>query len=269
MNTPLVSIITPAFNNADTLEEAASSVFAQRYENWEWIVVNNGSTDHSHEVLQQWENHPRIKTLHASENLGASGGRNAGLDLASGDFICFLDADDRLPEESLSARMNVMLERPEVAFVDGAVRRIDVDGNEIETRRPDFNGSAFSELLSLSGRCFIGITWLIRKSPGEAYRFHTGVSHGEDLLFFLSIAHLGLYTHVEESIYDYRFREQSAMRDLLGLEKGYTAIEKEIKTWPNVSIEQAKQFHASWRTIMIKSYLKAGKLSDALRLKLL
>lgn len=268
MNSPLVSIITPAFNNADTLEEAARSVLAQRYANWEWIVVNNGSTDHSHEVLQRWENHARIKIIQAPENLGASGGRNAGLALATGDFFCFLDADDRLPEESISARMNVMRERPEIAFVDGAVRRIDMAGNEMGVQRPGYEGSAFSELLSLSGKCFIGITWLIRKSPGEVYRFQTGLSHGEDLLFFLSIAHQGLYTHVDEIIYDYRFREQSAMRDLLGLEKGYASIEKEINAWPNVSIEQAKQFHRSWRSIMIKSYLKAGKLSDALRLKL-
>lgn len=158
MSAPLVSIITPAFNNASTLRETADSVLSQTYEQWEWIIVDNGSSDDTSTILSEL-NDPRIQVIRLPQNLGVSGGLNAGLDQAKGDFLCFLDADDRLTKESISARMELMASLPEVAFVDGAVRRIDMLGTELEIVRPSFDGIPFDELLSLSGKCFIGITW--------------------------------------------------------------------------------------------------------------
>ncbi|NQV52766.1 MAG: glycosyltransferase family 2 protein [Flavobacteriales bacterium] len=268
MHAPLVSIITPAYNSATTLKETADSILAQTHERWEWIVVDNGSTDGTDEILSQLQNHGRVKVIHLEENLGVSGGRNAGLAASNGEFICFVDADDRLPKDSISRRLQVMQERPEVDFVDGAVQRIDVIGNELGMQQPEFEGRVFEELLSLSGKCFIGITWMIRRKEGVIYQFNPSIRHAEDLLFFLSIADEGIYTHVSDVIYEYRARKGSAMSDLLGLEKGYAAVEKEIKSWPKVSMAQTKAFHRKWRTIMIKSYLKEGHVNDALRLKL-
>ncbi len=268
MHAPLVSIITPAYNSATTLRETADSVFAQTHALWEWIIVDNGSTDDTANILSEIQKHAQVKVIQLEENLGVSGGRNEGLEAASGAFICFVDADDRLPKDSLSSRIKVMEARPEIDFVDGVVRRIDAIGNEIGIQQPEFEGRVLEELLSLSGKCFIGITWMIRRKEGVRYQFNPSIHHAEDLLFFLSIAGKGLYTHVSDVVYEYRARKGSAMSDLLGLEKGYAAVEKEIKSWPQVSIEQAKAFHRKWRTIMIKSYLKEGHVNDALRLKL-
>ena len=122
MSTPLVSIITPAYNNAATLQETADSVLAQRYENWEWIIVDNGSSDNTSTLLSQW-NDSRIKVIQLPKNLGVSGGRNAGLEKAEGDFLCFLDADDRLTPISIQARMEVMQSSSEITFVDKALAR--------------------------------------------------------------------------------------------------------------------------------------------------
>jgi len=230
-------------------------------------VVNNGSEDETDSILKELASDNRVNVVSLEKNLGVSGGRNAGLAQAAGDFICFLDADDRLTPESLEARMKVMKTRPEVSFVDGGVRKIDPIGNELSLEQPRFEGAPFDELLSLSGSCFIGITWLIRKKEGVVYRFNSEIKHGEDLLFFLSIAHSGVYTAIDSRIYEYLMRPGSAMSDLKGLEKGYQTLEDELGTWNQVTTGQLSQFRKRWKKIMVKSYLKAGKINEALRLR--
>jgi glycosyltransferase involved in cell wall biosynthesis len=90
----LVTIIVPCYNQAQYLPEALQSVLEQTYSNWECIIVNDGSPDNTEEVTKVWvQKDNRFKYTH-KENGGLSSARNAGLDLATGDYIQFLDADD-------------------------------------------------------------------------------------------------------------------------------------------------------------------------------
>lgn len=89
-----VSIIVPCFNQAQYLSEALESVLNQTYENWECLIVNDGSPDNTHEIAQEWlKKDKRFKYIF-KDNGGLSSARNAGLDIAEGDFVQFLDADD-------------------------------------------------------------------------------------------------------------------------------------------------------------------------------
>ena len=88
----LVSIIMPAFNSAEHIQEAINSVLVQTYVSWELIVINDGSTDHTASVVEAFDD-PRI-ILESRPNLGVSVARNRGLELAKGDWVAFLDADD-------------------------------------------------------------------------------------------------------------------------------------------------------------------------------
>ena len=75
---PQVSIITATYNDGRFLNECIDSVINQVFMNWEWIVVNNGSSDNTEQLLKAIDD-PRIHVCHLSENLGVSGGRNHGL----------------------------------------------------------------------------------------------------------------------------------------------------------------------------------------------
>ncbi len=97
INQLLVSIIIPTYNRADLLPETLNSIIAQTYTNWECIVVDDGSTDNTANIVQQYaEKHSKIKLFsHPNhENRGAGASRNLGIINATGDFIAFLDADD-------------------------------------------------------------------------------------------------------------------------------------------------------------------------------
>lgn len=92
----LVSIIVPCCNQAQYLDDALQSVLGQTYANWECIIVNDGSSDNTEEVAKKWvERDSRFIYLY-KENGGLSRARNAGINIAEGEFILPLDADDRI-----------------------------------------------------------------------------------------------------------------------------------------------------------------------------
>ena len=108
---PLISVIIPAYNAEQFLDETLESVLSQTYENWECIIVNDGSTDNTESVAKKWcEKDARFRYFY-KENSGASDTRNLGIKEARGEYIAFLDADDILTPDSLEVRINVLIEQ--------------------------------------------------------------------------------------------------------------------------------------------------------------
>ena len=97
----LISIIIPVYNTEQYLNECVDSILAQTYENWELFLVDDGSTDKSGEICDDYaKNDTRIKVLHL-ENGRQGRARNRALDKAQGEYICFADSDDYLPLNAL------------------------------------------------------------------------------------------------------------------------------------------------------------------------
>ncbi len=93
---PLISVIVPCFNQAQFLDECLQSVLDQTYQNWECIIVNDGSSDDTEEIANKWsKNDERIKYIY-KENEGLSSARNLGVKISLGEFIYFIDSDDSL-----------------------------------------------------------------------------------------------------------------------------------------------------------------------------
>lgn len=104
------SIITPVYNAERFLKETAQSVINQTYQDWEWILVNDCSTDNSWEIMQKLtEKDQRIKIFSNKENLKSGRTRNFAIEQATGRFIAFLDADDKWHSEKLAIQIPFML----------------------------------------------------------------------------------------------------------------------------------------------------------------
>ena len=123
---PLVTIIIPTYNYALYLGKALQSCISQSYSNLEIIVIDDGSTDNTREVVQGFHD-DRIR-YHYQENLGVSASRNRGLELAQGEFIAFLDADEYLTDDSIETRLAIMLDRYDIHFVLTAAYSVDNKG---------------------------------------------------------------------------------------------------------------------------------------------
>ncbi len=119
MPLPAVSIITPSFNRADIVHETAASIFNQSYTNWEWVIVDDGSTDNSWGVLQSFaQKDARVKIFKRDrEPKGACACRNIAVSKSSGEYVMFLDTDDLLAPYCLQQRVDAMLQNPECDFV--------------------------------------------------------------------------------------------------------------------------------------------------------
>src|SRR2546422_9664166 len=125
---PAVSIIIPCFNAEPFLIEAIESVFRQTYRDFEVIVIDDGSTDNSRAVIESLGAHARIES---GPNRGASAARNRGTQLAKGDFIQYLDADDLLTPDALSRRVETLRQtNSDVAYSDW--RRLVQNANDFE-----------------------------------------------------------------------------------------------------------------------------------------
>jgi glycosyltransferase involved in cell wall biosynthesis len=122
-STSLISAIVIFFNTEKYIEEAIQSIFAQTYDNWELLLVDDGSTDGSSAIAQhyaaQYPNQVRYLEHEGHQNRGMSASRNLGAHHAKGEFIAFLDADDVWLPEKLEKQLAIFEQYPEAAMVCG------------------------------------------------------------------------------------------------------------------------------------------------------
>ena len=108
-NDKLVSIIIPVYNASRFLEETINSIQKQTYSNWEAIFIDDCSSDNSYDIIKQYQkNDKRIKVIKNKVNNGVAVSRNNGIDYAKGEYLCFLDADDKWHPEKLAKQINFM-----------------------------------------------------------------------------------------------------------------------------------------------------------------
>jgi glycosyltransferase involved in cell wall biosynthesis len=133
---PLVSVVIPAFNAADTLEQTLHSVAAQTYRNLEIIVVDDGSADHTGVIATAYaETDPRVRLLRQS-NGGVASARNAGIQASTAEFVAFIDADDLWHPTKIAKQMALLTAGgDDMALVYAPFRRIDVAGMVLGSSR--------------------------------------------------------------------------------------------------------------------------------------
>ena len=115
MTTPIVSVLIPTWNRARLVQDAVASALGQTLEDLEVVVVVDGSTDGTADVLRARFDDPRLRILEQT-NTGLSGARNAGIDAARGTYIALLDDDDRCLPERLAQQVRALDEHPEAAL---------------------------------------------------------------------------------------------------------------------------------------------------------
>ena len=108
---PLISIITPFYNASHTLPYALRSLLYQSYQNWECILVDDGSDDDPQSILKDFQD-SRIHHYRLGQNIGRGAARQYALDQAKGDFLCFLDADDWMYPHKLESQLAAMKDHP-------------------------------------------------------------------------------------------------------------------------------------------------------------
>jgi glycosyltransferase involved in cell wall biosynthesis len=191
---PSVSVIIPTFNGATRgfLKPAMESVFAQTFQNYEMIVVDDGSTDSTKSLCERYLVDPRVLYLR-QRNKGPAAARNTGIEASKGKLICFLDDDDvwrsgKLEEQIRFMQTCVEMD-PKTGMVYHAADIIDGEGKATGMRYAPANGDVYARLLL---GCFIGLpsSAMVRKETLDSVGFfEEGKPYGvEDYDLWLRIA---------------------------------------------------------------------------------
>lgn len=126
---PLVSVVIPTYNRANLLPDAIDSVFAQTYRNWKLIIVDDGSTDDTREVVQRYSCQ-RLRYIHQSQ-AGVAAARNRGIRVSEGRYIAFLDSDDVWYPNKLTEQIELIRKYPDTGMVGGGCIKVDEHGHTI------------------------------------------------------------------------------------------------------------------------------------------
>ncbi len=189
METPLVSIVMPAYNAGAYIEEAIRSVQAQTLEDWELLVLDDGSSDETCRLAAALAaEDPRILLLPNKENLGTARTRNRGLALCRGQYVALLDSDDLWQPEKLEAQI-ALLEQSGADFSYCSYAIVDGEGKRA---RADYIVPEQAALGSLLRENYIGCsTVLLRRELVESNGFDPNFYH-EDYVLWLQLLQMGL-----------------------------------------------------------------------------
>ena len=187
LNAPKVSIIMPCFNAASHLADSIGSVLAQTFSNWELIAVDDGSQDDTLALLRK-QRDQRMR-VHTQTNMGVSAARNAGLVLARGEYVVFLDSDDKWSPDFLSEMLKAIQEDQEVGLVYCGWQNVGLAGPRGEPFvPPDYESAEKISTLLASNRWPIHACLTKRELVSAAKGFDTRFVIGEDFLLWLEIA---------------------------------------------------------------------------------
>lgn len=186
--TPLVSIVMPTFNRAQLIAESIRSVVEQTYEHWELIIIDDGSTDDTRDVIEQF-NDRRI-TCHFIEHTGLIGKiRNIGIKLSKGELIAFQDSDDIWLPDKLQIQLKSLWSHPEAAFVLCNNSQIGEYAVEVPDYKDTFVGKLFLPFLLKNQFHFCGTSFVFRREVLDSVgTLEESVRMMRELHFFLRIS---------------------------------------------------------------------------------
>lgn len=229
----MISVVVPVYNAEKYLKSSIQSVLNQTYQNFEIIAVNDGSKDHSLEILKQIDD-PRLRIID-KENTGVSDTRNIAIEAAEGEYVCFLDADDYLSPRYLQRMFDVVVDKQADMVVCSYTP---FRGNpSFDDKEAEMVSVQSTETLVQAGVLTSAWTKLIRLSTLYKYhiQFDKNMTFGEDLFFcWKALLASDNVWFIDEKLYGYRMTGGGATSKYhANLFEKYKAAFSELKEFGN------------------------------------
>lgn len=227
MNVPVFSIIIPCYNHGKFLSDCLNSITNQNFTGWEAILVNDGSTDDTEEIVKDLiKEESRIKYIY-QENQGLSASRNTGMAAAKGEYLVFLDADDWLFPDCLKTYSNFLRENPESKLLRCGYAYWDhPKGRKYHTHYPVGDGLIYPTVLTQNiGPCH---SVLIRRDFAESLGgFDNSLKSCEDWDFWICAGKMGArIDSISETLVAYRYVPHSMSRNPLVMYEALTEVSR-------------------------------------------
>ncbi|MFL1012232.1 glycosyltransferase family 2 protein [Flavisericum labens] len=202
---PLVSVVMPVYNCDAFVGEAVNSVLNQTFQDFELIIIDDGSTDSTREVLNGFDD-SRINLVFFDKNQGVSKATNEGFRLAKGTYIARMDGDDISVRERFEKQVDVLESNPDILICGSHVKYLGGTNNVI--RFKENHNEIITELLVSCSIC-MGSSMFRRKAL-RGYYYDEARRSGEDYEFWTRVAWLGELYNIQEVLLLYRVHEKQA-----------------------------------------------------------
>ncbi|NEO89375.1 MAG: glycosyltransferase [Moorea sp. SIO3G5] len=248
---PTISVIVPVYNGEKTILETIQSIQAQTFSDFELIVINDGSTDGTLDVISTVNDH-RLKVF-SYENGGLPVARNRGIRRSTGEFITFIDADDLWKPDKLELQLAALQKNPEAGVAYSWTAFIDENSKFLFAWQPLYwEGNVYPQLLI---RNFIssGSNIMVKRKYIEAAgEFDPSLKSVEDWDYYLRLAALCHFALVPKYQILYRRSSQSMTSkvdvmekaNLIVIERAFKAAPPELKSLKNKSLANAYRYLA-------------------------
>lgn len=204
----MVSIIVPVYNTEQFLHQCIESIINQTYKNIEIILIDDGSTDKSGKICDEYAaNDNRIKTIHNS-NSGVSIARNIGLDNANGKYITFIDSDDYVEKNYIETLVNA-IETNNAELAICGIKEIRNSNTKIRKIRGKLTGIFYEDYYAIIDFLCVPFSKIFLREIIEKYaiRFNTELRYAEDEIFNIGYyKFVTNYTFTEKALYIYNRR---------------------------------------------------------------
>ena len=263
VDSPKVSVIVPTYNRADRLERALNSIVSQTYQDFELIVVDDGSTDKTSQLMKSF---PKAQYFYIKKNSGVSKARNVGLAFAKGELICFLDSDDLWKEKKIQIQ-SLWLENnkdSQICYTDEIWVRNGVRVNPMNRHRK-YSGDIFRHCLGL---CIVSPSSVMIRAKlfDEIGNFDESLPACEDYDLWLRIASKYAFHFIEEPlIIKYGGHSDQLSRKYWGMDRFRVVALKKLLDQNSLDKEKLKLTRSVFLekcSILIKGFEKRGKKED-------
>ena len=203
MISPSLTVLMPVYNGGEFLRGAVESILGQTYSNFEFLIVDDGSTDESLEICRGFRD-PRIRLEENGRNLGLIATLNRGLDLAEGDYIARMDSDDVSFPARLARQVQFMEDNPDVGICGTWYERVSGQGRTL--MQPPAEDRMIRFLL-IFDTVFAHSTIMLRRQFLEAYRlrYAPGYKYAEDFEFWTRCSRYTRLANIPETLLRYHF----------------------------------------------------------------
>ncbi|UOQ87050.1 glycosyltransferase family 2 protein [Gracilibacillus salinarum] len=204
MNTPLVTVFIPVYNCEDYIVETLDSMLNQTYKNLEILLVNDGSTDKSVEVINSF-NDPRIKLINNEKNMGIPFSRNVGLTRAAGDYLVIMDSDDISVRTRVEEQVKYMENNPEIDAAGSYYIKFN-DSNERKIRPSNFTKPEELKIELMFFNPIANPSAIVRMNTVSKHKLTYSLEHfvSQDYGFWAQLSKVGKISIIPEYLLKYR-----------------------------------------------------------------